>query len=310
MFFSAEAFGFGGKSKALPMTFFPSSRSPQTRFGAPMGAAPLSDAELAQVAPSAFATEAHSSRSARYAYIPTAEVIAGLRREGFVPVMARQTHPRDADRDGHAKHMIRFRHQEQASQPRRIGMTFPEIVLINSHDGTSAYHVTAGVFRLACLNGMVVSDGPERSVTVPHKGDVVRQVIEGSYEVLGAARQAIAAAEVWAGVALQRDEQQALAEAARVLRFGDAAGEVSTPIQAEQFLRPRRAADHRDDLWTTFNRVQENTLRGGLQAWGRDSNNRPRRVRSREVTGIDQDVKLNRALWVLGERMAALKGAV
>ncbi|WP_073140141.1 DUF932 domain-containing protein [Muricoccus roseus] len=274
-----------------------------------MGASPLSDGELMQLAPSAFATEAHSSRSARYAYIPTADVIAGLRREGFAPVLARQTRPRDAERSGHTKHLIRFRHEGQANQPRRLGMTFPEVVLINSHDGTSAYHVTAGVFRLACLNGMVVSDGPERSVKVPHKGDVVRQVIEGSFEVLDASRQAIEAADAWTGVTLNRDEQHALADAARVLRFGDEEGNVSTPIQADQFLRPRRVADALDDLWTTFNRVQENTIRGGLQAWGRDGNNRPRRVTSREVTGIDQDVKLNRALWMLGERMAALKGA-
>lgn len=69
-------------------------------------------------------------------------------------------------------------------------MTFSAVVLINSQDGTSAYHVTAGVLRLACPNGVVVFDGPERSVKVPHKGDVVRQMIEGSYEILGASRQA------------------------------------------------------------------------------------------------------------------------
>ncbi|RYI35884.1 MAG: DUF945 domain-containing protein [Acetobacteraceae bacterium] len=290
------------------MTYFRASRS----FGstrAAMGAAPLSDQELMQLAPSAFATEAHSSRSARYAYIPTADVIAGLRREGFAPVLARQTRPRDASRDGHTKHLIRFRHEGQANLPRRVGMTFPEVVLINSHDGTSAYHVTAGVFRLACLNGMIVADGPERSVKVPHKGDVVRQVIEGSYEVLGASRQAIEAADTWAGVTLNRDEQTILAEAARVIRFGDDAGNVATPIQADQFLTVRRTSDAGADLWSTFNRVQEATIRGGLQAWGRDSNNQRRRVTSREVTGIDQDVKLNRALWMLGERMAALKGA-
>ena len=74
-------------------------------------------------------------------------------------------------------------------------------------------------------------------------------------------------------------------------------------------LTVRRAGDAGADLWTTFNRVQENTIRGGLSAWGRDAHNRRRRVTTREVNGIDQDVKLNRALWLLGERMAALKGA-
>ena len=64
-----------------------------------------------------------------------------------------------------------------------------------------------------------------------------------------------------------------------------------------------------DDLWRVFNRVQENAIRGGLTAWGRDAQNRPRRVTSREVTGIDGDVRLNRALWTLTERMAELKRA-
>jgi len=273
------------------------------------GAGPMSDADLMRMAPSAFASEAHASRSSRYAYIPTIDVIAGLRAEGFVPVSARQTSPRDAGRHGHAKHMLRFRHAGQNAQPRHVGMVFPEVVLLNSHDGSSAYKLMAGVFRLVCLNGMIVSDGPGQSVTVPHKGDVVRQVIEGSYEVLGASRTALAAADEWAGVELRREEQQAVAEAARVLRFGDADGKVETPIKADQLLTVRRAGDAGSDLWTTFNRVQENTIRGGLSAWGRNANDRPRWVTTREVSGIDQDVKLNRALWLLGERMAALKGA-
>ncbi len=44
-------------------------------------------------------------------------------------------------------------------------------------------------------------------------------------------------------------------------------------------------------------------LRGGLT--GRSAQGR--RVTTREVTGIDQSIKLNRALWVLAESMRALK---
>lgn len=93
-----------------------------------------------------------------------------------------------------------------------------------------------------------------------------------------------------------------------MIRFGDAEGNVETPIQADALLLPRRSEDRSTDLWTTFNVVQENAIRGGLSAWGRDANNQRRRYTSREITGIDQDVKVNRALWLLGERMAQLKG--
>ncbi|KAA8703552.1 DUF945 domain-containing protein, partial [Pseudomonas cannabina] len=71
------------------------------------------------------------------------------------------------------------------------------------------------------------------------------------------------------------------------------------PVTPSQLLMPRRREDRSSDLWTTFNRVQENTIKGGLT--GR--NKQGRRTTTRAVNGIDQDVKLNRALWVLAQAM-------
>lgn len=229
----------------------------------PNGVTPLSGEDIRKLAPSAFAAEAHESRSARYAYIPTAEVIRGMREGGFLPMSAGQARTRDAGRVGHAKHMLRFRH---AGARAEVGGTFPEIVLLNSHDGTSAYRVMSGVFRLVCLNGMIVADRYGAEVRVPHKGDVVRQVVEGSHAVLDDARRALDAAKAWRGVTLTRDEQRAFGEAARLLRFGGAEGNTTAPFTPEQMLAPRRADDAGDDLWRVFNRVQENAIRGGLTA--------------------------------------------
>jgi hypothetical protein len=281
--------------------------SPRTsRF---LGRDILSNDQLRSVAPSIFATDKHASRSDRYAYIPTSEVVDGMRANGFEPVFAKQGNSRVEGKADFTKHPIRFRHQGEDIATRRIGGIYPEVVVVNSHDGTSAYKVMAGLMRLVCLNGMVVADRDLTSVSVPHKGDVMRQVIEGSYQVLSESRQAVEAADTWAGVTLTRDEQMAMAEAAHVIRFADAEGNVQTPIQADQLLRIRRREDEGADLWRTANRLQENAIRGGLTAWGRDANNRPRRTTTREVKGIDADVKINRALWLLNERTAALKAA-
>jgi Domain of unknown function (DUF932) len=278
-------------------------------FNARGGREVLSNDQIARLAPSAFATRAHESRSARYTYIPTSEVIDGLRAQGFQPVFAKQGRSRIAGKADFTKHLVRFRFQGQEPALRRIGETFPEVVLVNSHDGTSAYQIMAGMLRLVCLNGMIVEDRELATVKVPHKGDVVSEVIEGSYTVLEESKRALAAADEWAGVTLKSDERMAMAEAAHILRFAEADGSVETPFRPDQMLTVRRSVDRSDDLWTTTNVIQENVIRGGLSAWGRDANNRPRRVTTREVRGIDQDVKLNRALWVLGERMAQLKAA-
>ena len=75
------------------------------------------------------------------------------------------------------------------------------------------------------------------------------------------------------------------------------------PITESQLLAPRRCDDNRPDLWSVFNRTQENLVQGGLL--GRAANGR--RQRTRPVQGIDQNVRLNRALWLLADGIQRLK---
>lgn len=90
---------------------------------------PLTNDEIAEVAPSIFALSAHESRSERYTYIPTSDVLDGLRKEGFQPFMACQTRVRADDKRAHTKHMVRLRHADQIT-----GREANEIILLNSHD--------------------------------------------------------------------------------------------------------------------------------------------------------------------------------
>jgi hypothetical protein len=189
-----------------------------------------------------------------------------------------------------------------------VGDTVCEILLKNANDGTSASELMTGLFRVRCLNSLVAQTGTIDAIKVRHSGDVQNKVIEGTYRVLGEAERTLAAPQDWSTLRLNRDERDILADAAHVLRFGDREGETKTPVQAGQLLVPRRHDDRADDLWTVWNVVQENAVKGGLRGVGPDELGRPRRVKSRAVNGIDQDIKLNKALWLLGERMVELKG--
>jgi hypothetical protein len=53
--------------------------------------------------------------------------------------------------------------------------------------------------------------------------------------------------------------------------------------------------------------IQENVIRGGQRGQVVATNGARRRASVREVAGIDQGRALNRALWVLTERMAELR---
>ncbi|MDA4825138.1 DUF932 domain-containing protein, partial [Enterobacter kobei] len=65
-----------------------------------------------------------------------------------------------------------------------------------------------------------------------------------------------------------------------------------SPVTPDQLLQSRRWEDKSPDLWTTFNRIQENVIKGGIS--GKTA--KGARTRTREVTGIDGDIKLNQAL--------------
>lgn len=256
---------------------------------------PLSDEQICTVAPSIFADAAHESRSQRYAYIPTATILTALRKEGFQPFMVTQTRVRDEGKREHTKHMVRLRHAGQINAAEAN-----EIILLNSHDGTSSYQLMAGLFRLVCKNGLVCGD-TMTDVRVPHKGDVTGQVIEGAYEVLHGFDRALESRESMQAVVLDAEESEVFARAALSLKYDDP--DKPAPVTETQILMPRRVEDRRPDLWSVFNRTQENLIKGGLS--GRSANGR--RQQTRPVQGIDSDIRLNRALWLLADGMRQLK---
>jgi len=267
------------------------SRSPLLR-----SAFPLTDDQIRAVVPSIFADAPHESRSQRYTYIPTVAVLDELRKEGFQPFMVTQTRVRNEDRREFTKHMIRLRHAGQIDARGEAN----EIILLNSHDGTSSYQMLAGMFRFVCSNGLVCGD-TVADVRVPHKGDVTAQVVEGAYGVLSGFDNARESRELMQEINLDDGEAELFARAALTLKYDDP--QKKAPVTENQILLPRRAEDCQANLWSVFNRTQENLTKGGLS--GRTANGVCQKTRP--VLGIDQNIKLNRALWLLADGMRQLK---
>lgn len=272
-----------------------------TRFGRNAhqisGREALDNEALYRHVPSIFAREAHDSRSERYVYVPTIDIVESLRREGWFPFFAVQAVPRDGSRMGHAKHMLRLRRDDGIGKPEAA-----EVIIVNSHDGTSAYQMFAGMLRFVCTNSMIAGKRFEE-VRVPHKGNIQHEIIEGVYTVAEDFPRLIDATETMKETRLSGEEQQVLAEASLVARYG----EDESPVRPDQVIMPRRREDVGQSLWTTFNVIQENIVRGGLDGRRQTSDGRIRRNRTRAINGIDQNVSLNRALWTLAEGMQRLK---
>jgi hypothetical protein len=186
-----------------------------------------------------------------------------------------------------------------------------EMWLKNGNDGTCAYDLMAALERIRCLNGMVAQLGKLSSCKVRHSGDVVSKVIEGTFSVIDQSRQALAVVPAWSSIQLDRGERELLGKAAHAIRFdhdGSDAAIEEAGITVPQLLNQRRWDDRSSDLWTTFNVIQENCVKGGISARRVDKNGNLRKSSTRQVKGVDQLVGLNRALFMLADHFAKARG--
>lgn len=254
----------------------------------------LSLETVRQHAPAVFAPSADERRSAKYTFIPTERVLSGLMQAGFVPVDARQTHTRSAS-PLYARHIVRLRRRLEKIE---LKDACPEVVFLNSHDGTSTYQLRMGIFRVVCTNGLIVSRGAFPATCVAHRGNVVDQVVTAAVGI--AERFDVLAAEVerMEHRHLFEDEQVRFAQRALALRYPDLA---QAGMPASRLLGCRRVEDASDDLWATLNKVQENLVTGGLVRRSVTG----RLVRTRRIVSIMQDVRINSALWDLAREVLA-----
>lgn len=253
----------------------------------------LSNDQLIAKASSIGATAPACNVSDKYSFIPTINAVNHLRDAGWKPIEARQGSPRLFEKRNFQRHSITFTKPELDLGDRRLQMT-----LYNSHDCGSSYILSGGVYRLVCSNGMVVGSN-QAEYRHRHIGFNADHFIESAKFVANKMNKIATNLTKWESIELTPNEQGIFASAAHEVMFQ---GKNPT-IQPNQLLIARRAADKGDDLWTTFNRIQENVIKGGL----RGQSARGRRSQTRGITSIHRDKTLNQSLWSMADYMADAK---
>ena len=79
----------------------------------------------------------------RYVHVPTTQVIEDIQKLGWNPIQACQVNARK--RKGYQRHMIKFVNPDFMVEGRD---EYPELLLSNSHDGTTSFTLDVGIFRL------------------------------------------------------------------------------------------------------------------------------------------------------------------
>ncbi len=259
-------------------------------------ASALSEDTLRRQAPSIFASGPMAGVSARYAFVPTAQIVEGLAGHNWVPVAVEEQRIRSEARRGFQKHLIRFRRSEQMQTLDEWNV---ELVLINSHDKGCAYQLHAGIYRRICSNGLVLSQDSFEAIRFRHAGLLGDEVVQASFRLLDFVPRVGELVQKFRSRSLDAGESRRFAEAALLLRYPSLA---EAPIEPDTLLKARRPEDEGTDLWTTTNKVQEALVRGGGSDFHRDRHGKLRSVRL--LRGIDSKVRLNKGLWGLAERLA------
>lgn len=237
--------------------------------------------------------------SKNYQFVSSEEIGKVLQDQGFELDGVSYAKPRKEENKGFQKHIMIF------SRPDLLVDDGNKLQLLvtNAHNGKSALHLDSGIFRAVCANGLV-SGNKMHSSRVLHKGGDIDRKLKESLEYIVAQM-----ASLKSDVERMKNHQVTNSEAYDYmmsmaeyrLKDIDLVG-----INYESVAKLHRAEDQSNDLYTFFNRVQENIIRGGikyvknveiLDVDGRVIGSEKKAGTTREVKAITTSLDLNKTLW-------------
>jgi hypothetical protein len=248
----------------------------------------LTKEEIKKSAPAVYATQPKASMTERYSFVQTDKIIEGFNQAGWDVTKAFQSKTKKDDPNVR-KHVVRLSNPEFQPVMKEVGSLTPEIILINSHNGSSSIRMEIGLFRLVCSNGLIIADSHFAQVKRRHFGvdqDEIFQVIYDATKEFN---------DVWGKVdeyrSIKLTNGQRLDFASKVIEQNWGSDSVITP---DALLIPRRIEDKSDDLFSTYNVIQENVIKGGAN-YIHPHRNTLRKTRA--IKNADRDIRINAMLW-------------
>lgn len=260
----------------------------------------LTNDDLRRIAPSVFAPSAAPGASDRYQYVSTLDMIDTMRAAGYQPVKAGQAKARTPDGAQFTRHVVRMMHTHYLdASNRKVGDIVPQVIIQNSHNRTSAFHLSAGLERLWCSNGMATPIGDFVGQRILHNDPKIHDRILEGLEYVREVTDTIVTPQVarMTEKVLSKAMQRDFALAASLLKYGE-----TREDHVDDLLSVRRAEDEGDSLWLVLSRIQENAVRGGYAS--KDAAGRS--VKAKPIANIARDLDFNIDLWTLGAKVLEL----
>jgi hypothetical protein len=254
--------------------------------------------QIRKAAPSVYSVAPSPKVSAKYQMFDTAAVIPVMDSLGWKVVSARQSITRLPDNTAFAKHLLEFGHRDFSLKEREVGDLQMRIGMTNSHDAKNAVGLFGRMLRTWCANQATVEEAMFGSGSFRHTLDM-KQVSDSVYEFVRNIPPLNDKIDYYRAINLSHEDRLNFAHDALAIRWDEEAA----PVKHTDLLMPRRQADNLESLWNVYQVVQENLTKGGI-AYQPEGG---RKNKTRNITSIDSDLKVNGKLWALMTAYAAAK---
>ena len=264
--------------------------------------------ELKEIAPSIFTKKGSDKTSSKYTHIPTDRVIKDLELLGWGVVDAKEVNARQDK--GYQKHLVVFRNPDVSINKKSTNVdgevfediVFPQILVTNSHDGKNSFKFQAGLYRMVCENGLVIADQQFEDYTIRHMGydfEALQGVIKDMISNLDLTVESMNKMRK-----IELDENQQFEFAKKLLDIRvEGTDNLYREEQIGDILVPQRKEDFGDDLWSVFNRVQENIVEGNFKYYNAKTLGSERQARP--IKNFKQDMDVNKKLFSAALEYAA-----
>jgi hypothetical protein len=255
----------------------------------------LTESEIKDKAKSIFTAKGAPGTSEKYAHISTFQIIQDMEKLGWGVVDAKQVRARKGD--GYQKHLVVFRNNDIVINGEDGDHAYPQILLTNSHDGKNSFTFTAGLFRLVCENGLVISTQEFENMKIRHYGYDFTQLQTVITGIVAALPLTVESMNSFKQTQLAQEQIIELARRAVEVRFGEQAQNIR--IDYNELVEPTRPEDRGTDLWSVFNVIQEKITQGMFSYTAGAKVRKARRIKN-----FKQDLDLNAKLFELAAEFA------
>lgn len=210
-------------------------------------------------------------------YIPTLDVVTKLQNEGWQ--LSGVAEQRGKNRKI-SNNYVQLQHPDFAVQNNKgKNEAFTSITLSNSCNGNQPLQMSLGMFRQVCSNGLVRFDQHAENEKIKHTEINYQDLDRFVTSMNSKANRLLTEVNEMKRKGLSIEDMKKLAIEAASLRYDDL-----SLINIDDLFAVNRVEDESNDLWTVFNRIQENL--------------------THDITNMKEDIILNQQLFSLAESFA------